>query len=314
MPQPQRILFLRGGALGDFLLTLPAIRAVREAFPAAHLSLLASPAHGNVARWLGLADEIRDLDSAGFAPCFDPKASLSPDWQTWLAQHDTAISWLHDSSGTLHRRLGAHIPAVHRGIPRPEEPGPHAIHQLSAVLTDLHIPPLQPDRPLALPGPVPPADCVAPMLAVHPGSGSPRKNWPAERWAELLTHPVLRSRWRSLLLISGEAERESGAPQLIAQAATSAGWQVQRADSLPLPDLAMQLAACRHFCGHDSGISHLAGLLGLPGIALFGPGNADVWAPAGRIRVLHAPESRLDALPAEAVAGFLAAAAVAENS
>lgn len=306
MPAPQRILFLRGGALGDFLLTLPAIRAVREAFPAGRLSLLASPAHGKFALWLGLVDEIRDLDSAEFAPCFEPGASLAPEWQDWLSRHDAAVSWLHDSTGTLHRRLGALIPAVHRGIPRPVEPGPHAVHQLSAVLTKLCISPASPGHPLALPMPVPPERRPAAMLALHPGSGSPRKNWPAARWSELLRHPALCSRWRSLLLISGEAEHGTGAPQFIQNAATDAGWHVQRADSLALPELAMQLAACSFFLGHDSGVSHLAGLLGLPGAVLFGPGNADVWAPVGAIRVLHAPGGCLDSLDAGRVAEFLA--------
>ena len=68
----------------------------------------------------------------------------------------------------------------------------------------------------------------------------------------------------------------------------------------------MQLTACSFFLGHDSGVSHLAGLLGVPGAVLFGPGNADVWAPAGGIRVLHAPRGVLDSLSASSVAEFLA--------
>jgi ADP-heptose:LPS heptosyltransferase len=59
---------------------------------------------------------------------------------------------------------------------------------------------------------------------------------------------------------------------------------------LPLSDLAMRLAVCEAFVGHDSGITHLAAALGLPVLALWGDTNQAVWRPRGdQARILPAP-------------------------
>jgi heptosyltransferase-2 len=62
------------------------------------------------------------------------------------------------------------------------------------------------------------------------------------------------------------------------------------AQSLPLADLAHLLAACRAFVGHDSGISHLAAAVGLPGLVLWGDTAEEVWRPPSeRVIVLRYP-------------------------
>jgi len=145
-------------------------------------------------------------------------------------------------------------------------------------------------------------------IAMHPGSGSPRKNWPLARWVELIHRidgPVL--------LVLGEAEPEwlptcrsllAGDP-LGAIAANGFGRKpacgrssvagdlptpkyVQLAHNLPLPELASALARCRLFLGHDSGVSHLAAAVGTPCVLLFGPTDPAMWAPPGdHVRALH---------------------------
>jgi heptosyltransferase III len=63
------------------------------------------------------------------------------------------------------------------------------------------------------------------------------------------------------------------------------------ARSLPLPVLAGQLAGCKAFVGHDSGITHLASALGLPGLVLWGPSNEAIWSPpSDRILLLRAED------------------------
>ncbi len=62
-----RILVLRGGALGDFILTLPAIRALRQHWPAATIELLAHPGIAGLAVVAGLVNRVRSLDAAGVA-------------------------------------------------------------------------------------------------------------------------------------------------------------------------------------------------------------------------------------------------------
>jgi heptosyltransferase-3 len=108
-------------------------------------------------------------------------------------------------------------------------------------------------------------------IAIHPGSGSPRKNWPLERWIELCER--LSPRLPAQLLIVGG---ETDAAGLAALARFG-----EIAQNLPLPALAGRLARCRLFLGHDSGVSHLAAALGTPCLLLFGPTDPAIWAPPG---------------------------------
>ena len=111
-------------------------------------------------------------------------------------------------------------------------------------------------------------------MALHPGSGSERKNWPEPQWAGLIQWLVEATPWR-LLLVGGEAEGER--LQRLAAALPPARTRI--AQSLPLPELARQLERCRAFVGHDSGISHLAAALGLPGLVLWSDTAEQVWCP-----------------------------------
>ena len=106
------------------------------------------------------------------------------------------------------------------------------------------------------------------FAAIHPFSGSARKNWPLERFRELsnrLPYPV---RWSA-----GPQEQLDGAVRLES-----------------LYDLACWLAAARVYIGNDSGITHLAAAVGIPVVAIFGPTDPAVWAPRGaRVRVIAGP-------------------------
>jgi heptosyltransferase-2 len=77
----------------------------------------------------------------------------------------------------------------------------------------------------------------------------------------------------------------------------------------PLPVVGAVLKRCQLFLGHDSGLSHLAGAVGVPSVLLFGPTDPAVWAPTNpQVRTVVAPGGMLDALPVEPV---LAAARLA---
>ena len=131
------------------------------------------------------------------------------------------------------------------------------------------------------------------MVALHPGSGSEQKNWPERYWAELVQHLMNRTD-HPVLLVGGEAESER--LQRLAAALPPARTRV--AQRLPLAELAALMERCCGFAGHDSGISHLASAVGLPGLVLWGPTVESVWRPRGaRVRILRAPAG-LASLPA----------------
>jgi ADP-heptose:LPS heptosyltransferase len=59
-------------------------------------------------------------------------------------------------------------------------------------------------------------------------------------------------------------------------------------ETVSLPTLAAFISECRLFIGSDSGVSHLAALVGIPTVVFFGPTNPDIWAPRGsHVRIVR---------------------------
>ncbi|MGC8988812.1 MAG: glycosyltransferase family 9 protein, partial [Verrucomicrobiia bacterium] len=135
-----------------------------------------------------------------------------------------------------------------------------------------------------------------PAFAVHPGSGSARKNWPEVSWANLLDQLAKRTNCR-LLMIAGEAEGQR-ADRL---ASLWPKGRLKLARNLSLTRLAELLQSASAFVGHDSGITHLAAALGVPTLVLWGPTNPVVWRPLGEHVRLLANPGGISALEVEAV-------------
>jgi ADP-heptose:LPS heptosyltransferase len=126
------------------------------------------------------------------------------------------------------------------------------------------------------------------FLALHPGSGSPAKNWPPDRFAALARAFSPDRPW---LLVAGPAEAAEPLPP---------GAVLAR--DLPLRTLGAVLARAGLFVGNDSGVSHLAAAWGTPTLALFGPTDPEVWSPQGpRVGTLRAPKGRMTEIGVDAV-------------
>lgn len=283
-----RILILRGGALGDFIVTLPALRALRQRWPDAWIELIGYPHVASLARLGGLADRVDSLDRAGIARLFALNARLDDELAMRLACFDIVINYLHDPDGTVMENLRRNeIRTLIHQSPLVERQ--HAVDHFLKPLESLAI--YAEDR-------APRLDVAAkrdPALAVlHPGSGSPRKNWPAERYLHLAQE--LESAGRTVVFCLGEAD----------EAAARVVDPVWPADRVwrhpPIEELARRLASAGLYVGNDSGVSHLAAAVGTPVVALFGPSNPDLWAPRGpHVEILRAPNGILDALDADTV-------------
>jgi ADP-heptose:LPS heptosyltransferase len=242
------VLVLRPGALGDTLLAVPALRCLRSRFGPLKLA-----AHAGAARLLADLGEV----DAGLA--FDaPQLS-------WLFRSDATppteqiVAWISSLPPAL--RDAAVFAAS-----RPLGTDRHCAQYLLDTLAPLGCSDVLDDRALA----------VTPLrsdeVLVHMGSGSLAKNWPAERFADVVRgldgEPVR--------LIVGEAD--AGPADAVE---TSLGRQLPRLNQPPLAELAARLAGCRAYLGNDSGVSHLAGLSGARTLVLFGPTPAAVWRPLG---------------------------------
>lgn len=291
-----RVLVARAGALGDLVLLGPALFDLREA--GCPVTLLAPARVAGPLEAAGLADEVLDWESAD-AGCLlagDPTDA----WRQPLGRCQAALT-LSRSPDLLSALAASGLHVVSRD-PRPA-PGRHAADWVRQALGELGLhwgagppPPwstarLEPQAAALLdrlggPG----------FLSVHMGSGSPSKNWPADRFVELAEALAAGRPW---LHVSGPAE-----------AGASAGPRAPDgrvlARNLPLAQLAALLSRAGLHVGNDAGVSHLAAAVGTPTLALFGPTDPGAWAPVGpAVRVLTAPGGELDAL---AVAPVLRAA------
>jgi len=115
-------------------------------------------------------------------------------------------------------------------------------------------------------------------VALHPGCMEYRR-WPAASYSALID-ALLRLR-KPVLLLGGPIEAEL-LKTIQAQLTTSTGRGLLTVlNNVPLLELVRQLKQCGCFVGHDTGTSHLAGLLGIPTLVLFGPSNPALWRPVG---------------------------------
>ena len=306
-----RILVIRGGAIGDFILTLPALKGLRDAYPDAHIEILGYKHIALLAENRFYAQAVRSIEYGALSSFFAKNSEPSAELANYFESFDLVISYLYDPDRIFEsnlRRCG--VDDLIQG-PAHVNSHEHAARQLARPLEELglfisdfaaKLYPSVDDRRVAgtfL------GNCAKPIIALHPGSGSEKKNWPLENWVAFGSD-LLRSEDfpGSLLIISGEADEEQ-ARRL------QTVWRNDRvrfAKSLPLP----QLAACLEhaiFVGHDSGISHLAAACGARCILLFGPTDPDVWAPGnGKVRVLRAANGNTDSIGVAEVESAVAAA------
>lgn len=282
----RRILVIRGGALGDFILTLPVLAALRGHLPAHSIEILGDARFASLAIAGRLADGAASLDSPSLAGFFSLDGSIPPATAAYFAEFDVIISYLYDPHRTFQINVSKCSPAQFIAGPhRPDEAeNIHATEILLRPLKELGIRDPDPRPRLDLPPPHR-AHVETKWLAVHPGSGSEQKNWPEPKWTELLQILSRETAW-NFLLIGGEAEG-SRCDRLAA--AVPSGRAVT-AQNLPLVQLAQRMKSCAAFIGHDSGITHLAAALDLPGLVLWGPTAEKTWRPRSeRIQLLCDP-------------------------
>lgn len=291
---PPRVLVIRGGAIGDFIVALPAIRLLRQNIPNAHLEVMGYSGIADLALKAGLADAVRPLGDRRMAMLYARGAELDPELADYFRSFNLIFSLLFDPDAILRENMEKIGVKTLIDFPKLIVPGQgHASQQLARPLEKLAMFLEEPAWRQTLFTKVgPTAETV--RIAIHPGSGSTTKNWPAGNWLRLAeelatTHPQI-----EIVFITGEAEAER---QTLPRDIPFPLWQ-----NLPLTDLADRLGSCSLFLGHDSGISHLASAYGVPCLLLFGPTDPGTWAPPQpTVRVIRSPSSDLNHLPYEAV-------------
>lgn len=282
----ERALIVHGGALGDLILSLRLVEALRRS-GARQVSLLARPTSARICIACGAIDDLRDIEAGGFHRLFGSEDELPSEAREWLGTHNIAINTLGDPEGVIAEKLRAAGVAHTISIdPRPRED--LSDHVSDQWLSDLKV--------HGVNGHVGPPRLVVPVslraeahqvlqayregvadrpILLHPGSGGRDKCWKTECFVEL--SEVLRRRGFLPIFVLGPVEMERLSADEIASLRAAA----KTIENPTLELLAGLIAEAGLFVGNDSGVSHLAAAVGAKTLTLFGPTNPVIWRPLG---------------------------------
>ena len=263
------LLIIHQGALGDFILTFPAISRLQKYYHP--IDVLCQNQQGQLAKSLGLAQDCYPSEAAYFASLFSDR--IDPKIRAILAQYENIILFTRsDDLAQSIKRVTANLSC--RLAPKPA--ARQRVHVAEFVLESIFNCGLitRADATLDdIPGAV-----IADhrrkrdKILLHPGAGSTRKRWPVSNFIQV--EASLKADGLKPEFVLGPAE-ENLAPEL---------QDPQRPVHVPdnLPQLAALLKSAGGYIGNDSGASHLAAYLGLPVAVIFGPADPKRWAPVGR--------------------------------
>lgn len=295
MNSTPRFLILRGGAIGDFVMTLPVFEALRRRWPSGRIELIGYPHIASLALAAGLVDRIRSLDEAQVAMLFVPERPLRGPLADYIRGFDVILSYLYDPDDSVRtslERAGARL--VLTGSPRMSDQP--AARQLMKPLETLALYPEEEPVPrLVLPeilrvrGRQLACQAGSAPVLIHPGSGSPNKNWPFGCFLEIADR--LQGAGFNPLFSFGEADDREAA----LYATKKAPFPVL--PPVDLPGLAAVCSAVRLYVGNDSGVTHIAAATGTPTVVIFGPSDPQVWASrASTVRIVQTPVRTTEAL------------------
>jgi len=287
------LLIVRPGAIGDTLLTFPVLKALREYYPNPHITFVSNANLLPLAIAFGLAEAVSDYGHVQWGELFSTTGIQTPAMHEQLQDIDLAICWLRDTAGLLEGNL--RTAGIGRVIVAPGRPaeGMH-IHVVQYLAQTIGISVgvkrrkewdgFSSGRMESLRNT---------PIAIHPGSGGAQKCWPTRRFATVIkwlwSLNGLRGDSHSVLLLAGSADQERLHDILDSIGHPPKPDMLKVLVHAPLLEVAQQLQQCRCYLGNDSGITHLAAMLGVPTVALFGPSDPATWHPVGpSVRVIRA--------------------------
>jgi ADP-heptose:LPS heptosyltransferase len=280
------ILIVRPGAIGDTLLTLPVIQALKACYEQPSVTLVGNVAVLPLASVTGIVDHTSNYELPQWSELFSRRGITNPLLQAQLQAVDLAICWLRDSDGIVANNLrGAGVREI---ITAPGRPAPEQrIHIMAYLAQTLGITLSQDQMSAGLSSLFPPLPASERrLMAIHPGSGGASKCWPVRNFAAVIAALW----WREIpvLLLAGPADESHLAELQKLLPTPSYPSLLHHLRNASLLEVAQRLSACRGYLGNDAGITHLAALLGVPTLALFGPSDPIIWSPQGQaVRILQ---------------------------
>jgi ADP-heptose:LPS heptosyltransferase len=307
--EAKRILVFRIGQLGDTLVALPALRAIRDTFPLAHISLLGNvdqgglqvtpkqilPANGLIDDWISYPSTSTGAFSARLQLLkklrrgrYQTLVYLAPCRRTLSnVRRDLLFFRLAGIRSVIGEKGFVGLPSKSgAGLPTVANEADHLLQRLS--LGGITVPSAGMAKfPLDLTEEEQraanlwwhknvPAIVAGRVVGFGPGSNWPAKVWPEERFLEV-GHELIQTKEIFPVIFGGPEDRELGKRLL-----TSWGWGANAAGELPVRHAAAALSHCRLYVGNDTGTLHLAAAVGCTCVAitpaLDWPGH---WSPYG---------------------------------
>ncbi|MFI1991727.1 glycosyltransferase family 9 protein [Actinoplanes sp. NPDC020271] len=279
------ILVLRALGVGDLATGVPALRALRRAFPSDELVLAAPAWLTPLITLIGGVDRI--LPTPGLGPA------------SWPIDAPSLAVNLHGSGPESHRMLLDARPGKLWGF-RSEvhADGPdwvveeHEVPRWCRMLGYYGIVADPADLRLAAP------DGPKGLTIVHPGAKSASRRWPVSRYAAVARR--LRDAGHTVVVTGSASERE-----VAGRVAAEAGLDASAVPATDLGELAGMVAHARVVISGDTGISHVATAYGTPSVTLFGPMSPAYWGPPAdrpwHRAIWHGTRSERGDLPGEQV-------------
>ena len=305
--QVRSIAVVRPGQVGDLLLAIPGLRALRAGFPAARITLVTQTWAEPFAARFPWIDRIIALDTGHEVRSLGGQRAAAFVREARRDGYDLVLQIQGDSPYHSRLALAAGGRAT-AGFCADAEIGSRfdlllsmsttepeilrvmrLVHHLGAAAAGVQVGlPImaQDEEELGRIRGLPEALAHRPAIAIHPGARAPARRWPVERFRRLAE--LLLRRVGALLLVVGGAEEAPITRELCDNAN---GMALDLAGRLSLGGLAALLARVDLFIGNDSGPAQLAMAVAPRSLRIFGPANQRRWAPLdhARHRSIHRP-------------------------
>ena len=281
-----KIFVLHQGALGDLILSLPSLWAIRRYFLNSRVHLFSRTDLAEMIMKNNLADTVLSNDTGLFAGLFIARGSLPAAVEELLCGFDAAFVFMRSPDACFLKNLRRYIPrcVVIRTVP----PDGVSMSVSEFQMSELRRAGIQGDCPmptLEVPDVISGGRAGKTVIALHPGSGGRKKCWPLDRYLELISYLQAGNACYFQILL-GPAEGDSMVKKIeefICGNRIDAG--IVRDSALLV--VAAALKSSSLYVGNDSGITHLSAALGTPTIAVFGPTDHRKWGPKGNVRIVH---------------------------
>jgi len=309
--EPRNILIIDFGQLGDVVLSLPALGAIRKRFPRARITVAVGKPGAEVIGLSGYADETFVVDRVALRDGFKPLSifRLFKIVQDVRRKKFDFVIDLHSLSETnllgflsgapkrlYSRRPGRSLDYLANFEPRPPIETDHRKRHLIDRYLDVLIP-LEIKKAERLPAlktrpgddaaitrtlSKSKADAGAPLVGLFPGAGHPSRRWPLEQFASLADF-LIRNDQVKVVVFLGPEERE-----IIKDVRQHFPRSVVILDQLTIPQLAAAQARLAAFVSNDTGPMHIASAVGTPVVLLLDKRAPESYLPQGdRHRLIY---------------------------